>query len=317
MNKTKTYAPKLTDMTSKQRRRLRMFLAVKEYLSGNEALTKDIPHFADSFRSFLEIVDDIEDASERQLQNRRRISKRKKALQDDLVSLTCDYSRKLKYYAQITSDVELEEEVKLSKSDIEDMRDNSLLVYCESFYSRAESIDADLSKYLITAETGKVLRRALDQFSEIIDKPRLGIADRVVATTKLELLFREGNSKLRDIDTLLGIIAIREPYFFSQYISVRKILTSNTGPLSLRVRVTEASTGMPVHRASISCTLKEKDRETVLRRRSARGGGIALKNLKPGEYRMVISKLGYTAKEVMITINDGERKDVNVELGKE
>jgi hypothetical protein len=115
---------------------------------------------------------------------------------------------------------------------------------------------------------------------------------------------------------LLRIIAIREPYFFSQYISVRKIFKSNTGPLSLRVRVTEALTGMPVHRALISCTLKEKERETVIRRRSARGGGIALKNLRPGEYRMVISKLGYTAKEVMITINSGERKDLVIELGK-
>jgi len=80
--------------------------------------------------------------------------------------------------------------------------------------------------------------------------------------------------------------------------------------------VTEASTGMPVLRASISCTLIEEERETVIRRRSARGGGIALKNLKPGEYRVVISKLGYIAKEVMITISSGERKDVNVELGK-
>jgi hypothetical protein len=303
-------------MTSKQRRRLRMYLAIKKYLTDNEALTKDIPHYADSFKLFLGIIDNIEDASEKQLLNRRGIAKRKKALQDDLVALTCDYSRKLKYYGQMTSDVELEEEVKLSKSDIEDMRDNSLLAYCESVFSRAESIDADLSKYLITPETGKVLRRALDQFGEYIDNPRLGIVDRAVATTKLELLFREGNSKLRDIDTLLKIIAARETSFFSQYISVRKVFRSNTGPLSLRVRVTEASTGMPVHRASISCTLKEEERETVVRRRSARGGGIALKNLRQGEYRIVISKLGYTAKEVMITINNGERKDLALELEK-
>lgn len=248
--------------------------------------------------------------------NRRGIAKRKKALQDELVALTCDYSRKLNYYAQMTSDVELEEKVKSSKSDLEDMRDNSLLAYSASVFDLAGSIDEDLSKYLITPETGWAFRSALDQFGEYIDKPRLGIVDRAATTTKLELLFREGNSKLRDIDTLLRIIAIREPYFFSQYISVRKIFKSNTGPLSLRVRVTEALTGMPVHRALISCTLKEKERETVIRRRSARGGGIALKNLRPGEYRMVISKLGYTAKEVMITINSGERKDLVIELGK-
>jgi len=56
-------------MTSKQRRRLRMYLAVKEYLTGNEALTRDIPHYADSFKSFLGITDKIEDASEKQLGN--------------------------------------------------------------------------------------------------------------------------------------------------------------------------------------------------------------------------------------------------------
>jgi len=303
-------------MTSKQRRRLRMYLAVQKYLTGNEALTKDIPHYADTFKLFLGIIDKIEDASEKQLLNRRGIAKRKKALQDELVALTCDYSRKLNYYAQMTSDVELEEKVKSSKSDLEDMRDNSLLAYSASVFDLAGSIDEDLSKYLITPETGWAFRSALDQFGEYIDKPRFGIVDRAATTTKLELLFREGNSKLRDIDTLLRIIAIREPYFFSQYISVRKIFKSNTGPLSLRVRVTEALTGMPVHRALISCTLKEKERETVIRRRSARGGGIALKNLRPGEYRMVISKLGYTAKEVMITINSGERKDLVIELGK-
>ncbi len=293
-----------------------MYLAVQKYLTGNEALTKDIPHYADTFKLFLGIVDDIEDASEKQLENRRRIAKRKKALQDNLVTLTCDYSRKLRYYAQMTSDVELEEEIKLCKSDIEDMRDNSLLAYCESVFSRAESIDADLSKYLITPETEWAFRSALDQFSGSIDKPRLGIVDRAVSTTKLELLFREGNSKLQDIDTLLRIIAAREPSFFSQYLSVRKVFRSNTGPLSLRVRVTEALTDMPVHRASILCTLKEEERETVIRRRSARGGGIALKNLRLGEYRVAVSKIGYISKVAIVPIDSGERKDVNVELGK-
>ena len=46
-----------------------MYLAVKEYLTGNEALTRDIPHYADSFKSFLGITDKIEDASEKQLGN--------------------------------------------------------------------------------------------------------------------------------------------------------------------------------------------------------------------------------------------------------
>jgi hypothetical protein len=303
-------------MTSKQRRRLSMYLAVKQFLAENEIITKDIPHYADSFKSFIEVIGDIEAASEKQLENRKGIAEKKKELQDNLVALTCDYSRKLKYYAQITSDVELEEEVKFSKSDIKDMRDNSLLVYCESVCSRAESIDADLSEYLINAETGKVFRKALDQFSEYIDKPRLGIVDRAVATTKLELLFSKGNTKLRDIDILLRIIAASKPSFFSQYLCVRRVLRSNTGPLSLRVRVTEALTGIPVHRASISCTLTEEERDTIIRRRSARKGGIALKNLRPGEYRVAVSRIGYISKVAIVPIDSRERKDLVVELEK-
>jgi len=53
------------------------------------------------------------------------------------------------------------------------MRDNSLLAYSASFFDLAGSIDEDLSKYLITPETGWAFRSALDQFGEYIDKPSL------------------------------------------------------------------------------------------------------------------------------------------------
>ena len=100
-----------------------MYLAVRQYLTENEALTKDIPHYSEYFRSFLGIIEEIEAASEIQLENIKGKAREKRERQNNLVTITCDYCRKLRTYAKFTSNIELEEKVKISKSDLEDMRD--------------------------------------------------------------------------------------------------------------------------------------------------------------------------------------------------
>lgn len=298
-----------------------MYLAVKQFLTDDKDVTRDIPHFSETFRSFCEVVDCIDAASEGQLKSRKGIAQVKKALQDKLVTITCDYSNKLRYFAQMTSDIILEEEVRLSKSAIEDMRDNSLLAYSESVYHRAVSFHADLLKVLITKETNTAFRKAIDEFSESIDKPRLGIVERKQATMNLIRLFDEGNEMISQIDTLLGIIKIKEPLFHGNYSDVRKIVQGNAGPLSLRVRVADAATGSPVGGARILCVpVSDKtDRGKKIKaieRASGAGGGIAIKNMKQGKYRILVIKSGYIPKETIVTVTKNERKDVLMELEK-
>lgn len=298
-----------------------MYLAVKQFLTDNKILTREIPHFAETFGHFAGIIDDIEAASEEQLKNRKGIAEKKKELQDNLVAIISDYSAKLRCYAQQKPDIMLEEKIRLSKSAIRDLRDNSLLAYSESVFDLAASIDADLTKFLITRDTDLVFRKAIDGFSESLDKPRLGIVERKQSTLKLNTLFMEGNSSLRQIDTLLMIIGIKEPSFTGNYLNVRKIVAGNAGPLSLRVKVVSGPAGAPVGGATVSCIPADSGADPNgmrkgIKRKSGPHGGIAVKNLFEGKYQVLVSKAGYAPKVTTLTVTNKERKDVVVKLEK-
>ena len=54
----------------------------------------------------------------------------------------------------------------------------------------------------------------------------------------------------------------------------------------------------------------------AITKKTSKKGNFHIKNMKAGTYKVVISKLGYKEKEVTVSIADGERSELIVELEK-
>ncbi|MFA5818806.1 MAG: carboxypeptidase-like regulatory domain-containing protein [Bacteroidales bacterium] len=308
-------------MTTKQERKLKMYLVVREFLTHNEDVMKKVPHFTESFSEFKSLTDQINLTSVNQVTSRKGIAIEKKHRRQNLISIALDTSRKLAAFAKVTDDLRLLYQVHFSLSDLEDMKDVDLKSQVEIIYDEAETKIEILQDYDISKESQKIFRGAIDAFDESFTKPRLGITEKSQATMKLRELMGKAYSVLQDIDLEAGIIMYEKTDFYIGYKSARKLVYTRAGMLSLRATVKEMLGGTPVKGAVFRFTPEritgeKNDRHTVIVKKSARKGGIQLKNMPEGNYKVVINKPGYREKITNVIIADGERSELNVEMEK-
>ena len=301
-----------------------MYLTVKEYLARNEDLLKNVPHFGECFSEFIKILDQIRLTSTNQRTSRTGIATDKKKRRQNLVSIALDTSRKLAAYAKMNDNLRLLYQVKISKSELEDKKDVDLKTQVEIIYHEAEArIDA-LQIYEVTPETQKIFREAISAFDEYFSKPRLGITERHQLTIHLSELMGKAYSVLLLIDIEMGIIMYEEPDFYTGYKTARKLVHTRTSKLALRATVKEAGKGTPIRGAIFTFIAdgvqggnEEKHHKSVkLVKKSAIQGGLRINNMKPDPYKVVVKKPGYKEKELTVTIEDGERCELKVEMEK-
>jgi hypothetical protein len=308
-------------MTKKQECKLKMYLAVSEYLTLNEGLLKSVHHFVDSFSEFRKILNQISLTSTNQRASRKGITTDKKKQRQNLVSIALNTSNILAAYAKFNADLRLFYQVHISKSDLEDMRDVDLKTRVEIIYKESEAYLKYLHDYGFTQDTLRTFREAISAFDEYYSKPRLGIIERHQLTLGLGELMSKAYSILLDIDIEMGIIMYEEPDFYSGYKTARKLVHTRTSKLALRAIVKESGSGKPVKGAIITFipdgALGDIEvRHHVLVKKSAVKGGFRVYNMKSGTYKMEVRKPGYKDKEVRVIIEDGERCELAVELEK-
>jgi hypothetical protein len=308
-------------MTTKQERKLRMYLVVTEFLTRNEDVMKNVPHFKESFSEFKNILDQIDLTRVNQGTSRKGIAEEKKKRRKNLISEASDTIRKLAAFAKVNDNLRLLTQVHLSKSELEDMRDVDLKSQVEIIYKEADSIIGELQVYHINPESQKIYREAIDAFDESLAKPRLGITEKSVATKQLSELMGKAYSLLLDIDIEIGIIMHKEVDFYNGYKSARKLVYTRAGRLQLRASVKELATGLPVKGAVFTFSPDglpggKNDRHLKIVKKSARKGGLQIHNMPPGTYYVVINKPGYREKTTTGTVIHGERSEMVVELEK-
>lgn len=74
-------------MNTKQETKLRMYLAVRDFLVPNEAITKELPEFTPRFTTFQSKIKQIQLIGESQKDVRTGLAKDKKDLRSTLITL--------------------------------------------------------------------------------------------------------------------------------------------------------------------------------------------------------------------------------------
>lgn len=308
-------------MNTRQKSKFKMFVAVNTFLNSKATLVNPLPNYSDSFTAFSTGIEQIKVFSEEQVFDKSGLSKSKINLKGRLVMLAADTSRKLQVYARFTNNQLLLSEIAYTESSLKKARNNELVNYSKGVYNRAQTNITELETYGINAESQTLLSEAINSFVEAIPKPRIARAAAKKYTREMAITFKNTDKALSDIDAAIEIIKLKEPEFYNEYKTVRKIILQGTGSLSLKGQINDSVTKEPVTNVDIVFTLNENgslrtSSNGEIMKKSARKGGFWIKSLEKGIYKVKISKNGYTDQETTIAVTNGEMARLNVELVK-
>lgn len=308
-------------MTTNQESKLNMYMTVRKFLIANDAVTKNLPNFAASFPILQSTIDQIYSIGEMQKSNKTGLTVEKNKLKETLKTLGADYSRKITAFAKFTNDDSLLKEAKFSDSDLVRTSDVDLKEYVQIIYDIADRNLGSLAEYGITAETQKVFMDNITAYKEALATPRFSITEKSQATKQLGVLFDSADSVLENIDFAVGIIKLKEPNFHNGYKTARRLVDLSSGTLALKATVKDIANGEPVK--GVLFTFSPDGAKATssggngeITKKTAEKGSFHIKNMQSGTYRVSVRKPGYKDKEVTVSVSDGERSELNVEIEK-
>lgn len=299
-------------MNIKQQIKFKMYMSADEYLTKNEALTKSLPEFTATQAEFKGVIGKIKIIDEQQKNVRTGVTKEKRDFRDSLTALSAEYSGKVFAFARVSKDKILMDEVHFSSSDIGHMTDVDLRAYSELLYKKIEAMLEKLSGYGITAETQKSFSELIQAYTDSLAKPRLGVAEKGENTQELKNLFATADEILSKMDDLLKIIKYQEVKFYNGYRIIRKLVNTNAGNIALLAEAIDLMTKESLR--GVLFTFRSRD--TFLKKKTAKKGSFYIRNLKAGSYDVLVKKEGYKEQSLTVNVNDGERKDLSIELEK-
>ena len=308
-------------MTTNQESKLNMYLTVRNFIIPNEGVTKELPNFAASYATLLSTISQIQTIGEIQKFDKTGLAIEKNKLKETLITMAADYSRKITALAKFTNNSTLLNEAKFSVSDLGRMTDVALKDYLQIIHDKAEANIGSLSEYGITPETQKVFIDTITAYNASLSTPRFGIAEKSKATKKLAVLFDAADAAVENMDFAVGIIKLTQSDFFNGYKTSRKLIDTSSGNLALKATATDQASGEPVK--GVLFTFKPEGTQAALSggngeitKKTAEKGSFHIKNMQAGTYRVSVRKPGYKDKEVTVSVANGERSELNVELEK-
>ena len=308
-------------MTTDQKIRLRMYLAVRNFVIQNEAVANSIPKFAASYATLQNATNEIQLIGEMQGADKTGLAIDKNKLKKTLIALAAKNSRKIAALAKFNNNDFLLKEVRFKESDLAKVQEVTLKERVQIIYDRAEANIGSLAEHGITPETQKIFLETITSFNNALETPRTGIGEKKTATEKLTGLFETADTAVELMDYAVGIVQDEQPDFFSGYKTNRKLVDTNTGMLALKATAKELISGEPIRGAIFTfkpdgALLAESNGNEEITKKTAKKGSFHIKNMHAGTYKVVVRKPGYKEQEVTVSVADGERSDLNVEMEK-
>ncbi len=121
---------------------------------------------------------------------------------------------------------ELKDKVSYSPSDLRNSRDTVLKDICQNIHDVALNVISELGDFGKTPEDLRQLQKKIDDYADILSKPRDAVTTRAAATSELANLFHQADELLKNqIDNLMVSYKASEPRFYTMYDNARKIVS--------------------------------------------------------------------------------------------
>ena len=310
-------------MTFIQRIKLTMYMAVRDFLNLNATIVASLPNFAVNNTTLQNNITSIQSTGEQQEFDKTGISDNKKLLKLTLVTQAEDISKKMVAYANNIGNAILLKEVKYSKSELNRASDTDLKNMVQCIYDRANSNVAALATYGITAAILTAFLNAITAFNTAIPKVNEGINETKLSTAQLATLYKATDLALDNIDKIVEIVRLSQPNFYKGYSDNRLMKKTGNSPISLKGTVTDAVSGeylkgatLTIVAVDVKTAMASNGKVKEIVKKTADKGGVLVKNLASGTYRVTITRAGYIDQIVTINITDGEMAVLDVKLVK-
>jgi hypothetical protein len=308
-------------MTTKQIVKLRMYLAIRNFVSINDAVAKLIPKFMDHYANLQNATNEIQMIGEKQGVDKTGVAIDKNKLKKKLIELALKNSRKISAMAKFANNDSLLKEVRFNESDLVRGQEVRMLDNCRTIYEAGQANLQSLAEYGITAESQKEFLDKITAFNSALETPRTGKGEKKKLTERLTVLFDQADNSIELMDFAVGTVKDEQVDFFNAYKTNRKLVETNTGNISLKAKVIEVITGLPLRGVIFTFEPEGTNMELAasngkLVKKTAAKGSFMVKNMAAGSYKVKIHKPGYKVKEVVVSIADGERSDLNIVLEK-
>lgn len=212
-------------MTDRQENKRSMYLAVQRVCNRHNSVWSGLGAFVTAFGDFEGIIQQIEDARLIQEGQTTGITENKQKEEDEMIDKTIEVGSAVFAYASDTGNNELKEKVDYSPSALMRSRDTILRDRCKLVHDETEKIISELGDYGIVETDLTELQKEIDDYTEIIAKPRTAIGTRATATTQLVELFKQGDNDLNDrMDRLVEQYKKDEKKFYREYRNARIIV---------------------------------------------------------------------------------------------
>lgn len=302
-------------MNTKQKIRINMYLAVRNYVNQNEAVAGKIPKFSSSFGKLQNITAEIQLIGEMQGVNKTGLAIDKNKLKMTLIAMAVKYSNKVAILARLNNNDTLLKEVRINESDLAKLPGVTLKERAQLIYDRTEANIVNLAEQGITADTQKQFFETITAFNNALSTPRTGIAEKRQATQKLPVLFDAADAEIEIMDLAAGSAKGEFTDFFNGYKTSRKLVDTSSGSLALKASAKELLNGEPLSGAVFSFRNESSDNGELIKKTSDKGS-FHVKSMEAGAYKVKVTKQGYKDRDVSVVIEDGERSELIVELEK-
>ena len=202
-----------------------MLRAVQDFLAGNILIwTASVP-FTDAVNAYNAIIAEIQALIQLIALDRKGITEAKAQKEGLMIGKAIFLRNAAIPYANSISDVELRAFFDMSESELEDLRDTTLVEKAQGFHDKGVTIVVGLAPYGIDAAWLADFQMFIDNYDGYVTKPRTAISERKTANTQVIEKIKAGRDILTgQIDYLVENYTTTEPAFAEGYTNVRIVI---------------------------------------------------------------------------------------------
>ena len=210
-----------------------MYKAVRSIIETNQVNWSELPAFASAVQTFGERLNALEQAAYHQNLALVGVSAVKNAKRAIVAEKAYAMSSSMVAFAVVTNDVELINQMKIAKHELDNCSKDKMLILVDRILTRANDLVNLLGDYGIDQTTVDELQLLRDELDTQMSAPRNAIIDRKGQTGRIKSLVRELNAIIKfQLDKLMVILKEDHPQFFIDYTNARMIVDHRNRPAS-------------------------------------------------------------------------------------
>ena len=202
-----------------------MYKSIKTVIATNQPAWSTLPAFGTAVQTFNTRLAALEQSAYQQNLALVGVSAVKNAKRALVIERTYAISSGLVAYAVVNNDVELINQMKISRHELEKAGKTKLLLLVDRVLNRASGFVGQLDDYGIDQATVDELQTLRDELDAQLSAPRNAIIERKSQTIRIKTLVKEIDAIIKlQLDKLMEILKEDHPDFFTAYKNARVIV---------------------------------------------------------------------------------------------